>query len=81
MPSSRLTSHARITIPKKIREHLRLHPGDMVDFVIDEAGKVIIGPITLDVRELEGILERPGMKPVSISDMKGSIRNRFIKNR
>lgn len=82
MPASHITSKGQTTIPKKIRDHLRLNPGDRIDFVIDGKGKVTIEPATLDVRELEGILERPGRKPVSIEDMKQSVRSRFKeKNR
>ncbi len=77
MPASLITSKGQTTIPKKIREHLRLNPGDRIDFVIDEKGKVTIEPATLDVRELEGILEKPGIKHVSVEGMKHSIRKRF----
>ena len=77
MPASLITSKGQTTIPKKIRELLHLQPGDRVDFVVDETGKVVLEPATLDVKELEGILHRPGMKAVSIEDMKKAIKERF----
>ncbi|MFA5354358.1 MAG: type II toxin-antitoxin system PrlF family antitoxin [Thermodesulfovibrionales bacterium] len=77
MPASVITSKGQTTIPKKIRDHLNLHPGDRVDFVIGENGRVIIEPATLDAGELEGILSRPGIKAVSVEEMKKTIRERF----
>lgn len=77
MPASLITSKGQTTIPKKIREYLHLQPGDRVDFVVDEKGKVILEPTTLDVKELEGILHRPGMKAVSTEEMKKAIKERF----
>ena len=79
MPVSLITVKGQTTIPKKIRDYLKLHPGDKVDFVIKENGKVILEPATLDVKELEGILHRPGMKAVSTEEMKRAIRKRFKK--
>ena len=76
MPSPLIDSKGQITIPKKIREFLRLQPGDRIDFVVDDGGKVVLEPITLDVKELEGILYRPNRKTVSTEDMKSLIRNR-----
>ncbi|GAB4422044.1 MAG: hypothetical protein OHK0032_17660 [Thermodesulfovibrionales bacterium] len=79
MPSATITVKGQTTIPKKIRNHLKLHPGDQIDFVIEDNGRVVIEPATLDVTELEGILHRPGMKAVSAEKMKESIKKRFRK--
>jgi AbrB family looped-hinge helix DNA binding protein len=77
MPASLITSKGQTTIPKKIREYLHLLPGDRVDFVVDKEGKVVLEPATVDVRELEGILHRPGMKAVSTEEMKKAVKERF----
>jgi AbrB family looped-hinge helix DNA binding protein len=39
-PESRIGKNGRITIPKVIREHLRLQPKDRVDFSISPEGYV-----------------------------------------
>jgi AbrB family looped-hinge helix DNA binding protein len=39
MATSLLTVKGQTTIPKKIREYLNLHPGDKIDFIVDENGK------------------------------------------
>jgi AbrB family looped-hinge helix DNA binding protein len=77
MPASLITSKGQTTIPKKIREYLHLQPGDRVDFVVDEKGNVVLEPATLDVKELEGILHRPGMRAVSTEEMKKAVKERF----
>ncbi len=77
MPASLITSKGQTTIPKKIRKYLHLQPGDRIDFVVDERGKVVLEPATLDVRELEGILHRQGMKAVSTEEMKKAVKERF----
>jgi AbrB family looped-hinge helix DNA binding protein len=77
MTISLVASKGQTTIPKKIREHLHLKPGDKVDFVIEDNGRVLLEPSTLDIKDLEGLLHRPGRKAVSIEEMKDAIRKRF----
>lgn len=77
MPASLITSKGQTTIPKRIRDYLHLQPGDRIDFVVEVNGKVVLEPATLDVGDLEGILHRPGMKAVSVEDMKKSLGKRF----
>jgi len=79
MTIATITTKGQTTIPKKIREHLKLHAGDRLDFVIEDNGKVVVQPATLDVKELEGILHRPGMKAVSIEEMSRAIKARHKK--
>jgi AbrB family looped-hinge helix DNA binding protein len=77
VPSSTLTSKGQTTIPKEVRDHLKLQSGDQIDFLIKEDGSVILRPATIHVRELKGILHRKNMKPVSIDAMNEAIRKRF----
>jgi antitoxin PrlF len=77
MPSSTLTSKGQTTIPKEVRDHLKLQSGDQIDFVIQSDGTVIVRPATLDVRELKGILHRKNMKAVSVHAMNEAVRKRF----
>src|SRR5688572_15485594 len=53
MPSSTLTSKGQTTIPKEVRDHLKLQSGDQIDFVIQENGTVLLRPATIHVRELK----------------------------
>lgn len=73
MTSTTVTSKGRITIPKEIRDYLKLDTGCKVDFVIDENGEVKVIPLTVPVTVLSGILHRPGMEAATIEDMEQAI--------
>jgi len=72
MLAAKITSKGQITIPKDIRQHLKIDQGDRIEFFIGENGVVIISPIKSDVRKLKGIISKPD-KPVSIEGMKEAI--------
>ena len=80
MAESTITTKGQCVIPKKIRDYMRLNPGDKIDFVLSEDGEVYVRPVILDVRELKGQLKRPGRKPVSIKEMDKAVRKRAGKS-
>ena len=73
MPAATLTSKGQLTLPKRIRELLKLETGDTVEFVVGDDGTVQVRAGSYDVRELRGFLKRPGRKPVSIEQMDAAI--------
>ena len=75
MSTSTLTSKGQTTIPKDVRERLNLQPGDRLEFVLDEDGRVVVLPASVDASELAGMLKRPA-KPVSVTAMNQAIRKR-----
>jgi antitoxin PrlF len=70
---STLTSKGQTTIPKPVREHLDLKPGDRIRFVIEADGRVTIVPATLPVIALRGIARWSG-KPASLDEMDAAVR-------
>jgi antitoxin PrlF len=42
---SRITSKGQATIPLRVRRHLKVEPGDRIDFVIADDGGVHIRPV------------------------------------
>ncbi len=77
MPTATLTSKGQVTIPKEVRDHLGVDTGDRLSFVVQDDGTVIVKPITRHVRELGGLLQRPGQLPVSVDEMDGGIARRM----
>jgi antitoxin PrlF len=75
MSTSTLTSKGQTTIPKDVRKRLNLQPGDRLEFVIDEDGRVLILPASIDASELAGMLKAPA-RPVSVEAMNRAIRKR-----
>ena len=76
MPTATLTSKGQITLPRAIRDRLRLQTGDLVDFVIDEQGDIRVRAGRYDASDLRGLLRRPGRKAVSLAAMDDAIRRR-----
>jgi AbrB family looped-hinge helix DNA binding protein len=66
-----ITSKGQATIPKAIREHLGLKPGDRVKFFLHPDGSVVLLP-KLPVCSLRGIV-KPPREPVTIEDMNQAI--------
>jgi AbrB family looped-hinge helix DNA binding protein len=75
MPTSTLTSKGQTTIPREIRDHLHLRPGDRLEFVLEEDGRVVLLPATVDAGELAGMLKAPS-RPVSVEEMNRAVRRR-----
>jgi AbrB family looped-hinge helix DNA binding protein len=73
MASATITSKGQITLPKPIRERLRVKPGDRVTFREHADGTVTVEANTLDLRDLRGSV-RPRARGVSIQDMAEAIR-------
>ncbi len=73
MPTATVTSKGQITIPKRIRQALRLSVGDRVEFVIARSGEVLVRPGKADVGDLKGLLRRRNRKTVSLAEMDRAI--------
>ena len=74
MPTATLTSKGQVTMPKKVREHLRVRTGDAVDFVIGHDGEIRVRAGNVDVSALRGLLHRPGRRAVPVERMNDVIR-------
>lgn len=65
---SAITVKGQATIPKAIREHLRLKPGDRVKFFVHPDGSVVLLP-KLPAAALRGILKSRRRRPVTIAEI------------
>lgn len=80
MPSSTLTSKGQVTIPKPIRDLLKVAAGDRLDFVV-ENGQVVVRPGLRDLRDMKGLLRRPGRKAASLEEMQAAIEAAHARRR
>ncbi len=69
MPTSILTSKGQTTIPKKVRDALKLKTGDRLEFIIESDNRVLLRPATSDLIALDGLLDRSSTPPVSVEAM------------
>jgi antitoxin PrlF len=81
MPTATITSKGQVTLPKKVRHALKVGPGDRIDFVVEDDGRVSVRPVQIDVTELRGVLHRSGMRPVSLEEMDAAIARAHARRR
>lgn len=72
MPTAKMTSKGQITIPKAIRESLKLKPGDEVVFFEIETGQFVMRPRNASIRDLEGCIPKLDYIP-TIEEMNEAI--------
>lgn len=65
---SAITIKGQATIPKAIREHLRLKPGDRVKFFVHPDGTVVLLP-KLPASDLRGMIKSRRRRPVTTAEM------------
>jgi len=65
---SAITVKGQATIPKTIRDHLRLRPGDRVKFFVHPDGSVVLLP-KRPAAALRGIIKSRRRRPVTIEAM------------
>jgi AbrB family looped-hinge helix DNA binding protein len=65
---SAITAKGQATIPKPIRDHLGLKPGDRVKFFLHPDGSVVLLP-KLPASALRGIVKSRRRRPVTIEEM------------
>jgi antitoxin PrlF len=80
MPIGTLTSKGQTTIPREVRDFLKLRPGDKLEFKLNPDGKtVILQAANIHVSSLRGILKSEGMKPYNSNERSLALRKRAHK--
>jgi antitoxin PrlF len=65
---SAITVKGQATIPKPIREHLGLNPGDRVKFFVHPDGSVVLLP-KLSASAVRGMVKSRSRRPVTTEQM------------
>jgi AbrB family looped-hinge helix DNA binding protein len=73
MPTATITSKGQVTIPKPVRDALRLAAGDRLEFALAADGGVRLEVRRRDARELAGLLHRPQGKRLTVAEMDAAI--------
>ncbi|HEU5231455.1 MAG TPA: AbrB/MazE/SpoVT family DNA-binding domain-containing protein [Terriglobales bacterium] len=69
-----ITAKGQVTIPKAIRDHLRLKPGDCVKFFVHPDGSAVILP-KLPATALRAMLRSGGRRAISLEQMETAMRD------
>lgn len=70
---STITAKGQTTVPKEIRDRLKLKPGDRIEYVVDEKGQVVLKARNLRAADLAGFLGKPPGGPLTIEEMDDAI--------
>lgn len=73
MPYATLTSKGQTTIPKQIRERLRLRPGSRMLFQVDADGRVVVAAADGGIDAIYGLLHRPARRRLSLETIDAAI--------
>ncbi len=77
MALATLTTKGQLTIPKEIRESLKLHTGDKIEIIVTAEREATIRPISKKVDDIFCKLHKANRKPVSLEAIDKAIRNRM----
>ncbi len=67
-----VTSKGQVTIPVEARRKLGIVPGTALEFVVTDAGTLVVIPRSRSVRDLKGMLPRP-KRALSVEEMERAI--------
>ena len=81
MVTATLTSKGQMTIPKAVRESLRLRSGDRVEFVVHDQSEATMRPITKSVDDVFGRLRVRGQAAVTVARMDEAIAREMSRVR
>jgi len=73
-----VTSRGQVTIPKQVREALRLKPGQKVRFAVGDGERATLTPVYRRLADLAGILGKP-KKRLSIEEMDEAVRRAVVE--
>jgi len=77
MALATLTTKGQVTLPKEIRESLKLHTGDKIEIILTENREAIIRPVSKKVDDIFCKLHKPGKKAVSFEELNQAIKNKI----
>jgi antitoxin PrlF len=73
MVAATITSKGQVTIPKAVRDSLRLRAGDRIDFVVRSDDEALLRRATRSVDDVFGKLHRPGQSTRTPEEMNDAI--------
>ena len=73
-----ITAKGQTTVPKDIRDRLKLKPGDKVYWIYQD-GQAVLRPKNRSISELAGALYDPARKPLSTRELNDAIGQSVVE--
>lgn len=73
-----VTSKGQVTLPKEVRERLRVRDGGKVRFTIENENRIVVARAELSIRDLFGILGKP-RRSATLEEMDEAIRQHAVE--
>jgi antitoxin PrlF len=77
MALATITAKGQVTIPKTIRDCLKIHAGDKIEIILTKDREAIIRPISKKVDDIFCKLHKSGKTSVSIDAMEEAVKKRL----
>jgi AbrB family looped-hinge helix DNA binding protein len=77
MSIATITTKGQVTIPKNIRDSLKLKSGDKIEIIIAENREAIIRPISKSVDDIFGMLKKENQRTISVEEMNTAVSRRM----
>ena len=77
MVESMMSTKGRTTVPKEIRDQLNIKLGDKLVWHVDGC-RVVVRAKSRSIRDLAGMLHRPGQRPISLEEMDEAISQAVV---
>jgi len=79
MATATISEDGKVEIPDTMLEQLGIAAGDKVDLLINEKSELLVRKAKKTWRDFEGILKRPGQRPVSVEEMNEAIGDAIVE--
>ncbi len=64
-----VTVKGQVTVPKAIRDHLKIETGTQLDFKLNEDGSISVRSLKRSALSIVGLLRQPGRAAVTVEQM------------
>ncbi len=68
-----VTVKGQVTVPKAIRDHLKIESGTQLDFKLNDDGSISVRPLKRSALSIVGLLKRPGRAAVTVAQMNQAV--------
>lgn len=69
----------QVTVPKAIRDHLKIEQGTQLDFKLNDDGSISVRSLNRSALSIVGRLKRPGRAAVSTGQMNEAVADAAVE--